>query len=372
MNTKHTTDAHSSPSSQEPGQQFMPNLCDSQAVLVLILVSELLSIVLVIANLGVEHFDWLHFGMVSFLMQWIVLCSAAIICALRPWFQQHPPAIAGATSFVIIILTSLIFSTLSQVLVPYQPVFSRWEIINNLIITAVLAGIFLRYFYVRHCLHVQEQAALQARFQALQSRIRPHFLFNSMNSIASLIAIDAAKAEELVVDLAELFRASLKEPTLTALSNELNVCRRFIEIEHVRLGDRLAVHWEIDDEAKSAEIPSLILQPLIENAIYHGIQPLEKGGKLSILIHVVKKDVVIKIINPRIPGEESVQIVRHRKINTNTNTFEGNGMAMNNIRHRLDAHYGSLASMRLVKGANDFTIIVRIPIRTHSQPPKSK
>lgn len=351
--------------------QFMPNICNTQAVFVLILVSELLSIMLVIANKGVEYFDWLHFGMVSFLVQWIVLCSAAIICSLRPWFHKHTPAIAGVSSFAIVIMTAFVFSLLSQAIMPNQDIFSRWEIINNLIIASVLAGIFLRYFYVRQCLHIQEQAALQARFQALQSRIHPHFLFNSMNSIASLISIDAKKAEDLVVDLAELFRASLKEPSLVALVDEIRICQRFVDIEQVRLGDRLRVSWDIDRRVQRAIIPSLILQPIIENAIYHGIQPLESGGKLIIDVSMVKTDVVIKVTNPRIAGEGLLRSQRHQKTDINTHTFEGNGMAMHNIRHRLDAQYRQAASMRIVKGANDFTIVLRFPMTTTANQVKS-
>lgn len=363
--------ASSKPFSYDEEVQFMPNLCDTQAVFVLILVSELLSIVLVIANKGVAYFDWLHFGMVSFLVQWIVLCSAAIICSLRPWFHKRTPAIAGVSSFAIVIITAFVFSLISQAIMPNQAIFSCWEIMNNLIITSVLAGIFLRYFYVRQCLHIQEQAALQARFQALQSRIHPHFLFNSMNSIASLISIDAKKAEDLVVDLAELFRASLKEPSLVALVDDIRICQRFVDIEQVRLGDRLRVLWNIDPHTQQAIIPSLMLQPIIENAIYHGIQPLENGGKLTIDVSMAKTDVVIKVTNPRIAGEELSHAQRHRKTHINTHVFEGNGMAMHNIRHRLDAQYGRAASMRIVKGVNDFTIVLRFPMTTTAVQGKS-
>ena len=366
MTTEKTSSKHVD--TTDESMQFMPNLCDTQAVFVLILVSELLSIVLVIANKGIERFDWLHFGMVSFLMQWIVLCSAAVICALRPWFHQHSPAIAGMSSFIIVIVTALLFSLIGQLIIPSTTAFNRWEILNNLIIASVLAGIFLRYFYVRQRLHVQEQAALQSRFQALQSRIRPHFLFNSMNSIASLIATDAQKAEDLVVNLAELFRASLKEPSLVSLADEMRICRRFVEIEQVRLDQRLKVTWNIDPNAEIAIIPSLVLQPLIENAIYHGIQPLENGGEVTIDVSMAKNDVVIKITNPRIPGEEASQIQRHRKAIINPNMFEGNGMAMNNIRHRLDTQYGQAASMRVVKGADDFTIVVPFPMTSSTIP----
>ena len=121
----------------------------------------------------------------------------------------------------------------------------------------------LRWFYLQQQLQNREQAALKSRIQALQSRIRPHFLFNSMNSIASLIDIDPEAAEKMVVDLSELFRASLMEPGLVSIEDEIALCKQFVSIEQTRLGPRLAVEWNVDLSEGSFKIPSLMLQPLI-------------------------------------------------------------------------------------------------------------
>src|SRR5690606_35575629 len=121
------------------------------------------------------------------------------------------------------------------------------------------------------------------RLQALQARIRPHFLFNSMNTIASLIATDPETAEEAVLDLAEVFRATLNQwDPLVPLEQELDLCQRYLHIEQLRLGARLRVEWRIEPRARQALVPPISLQPLVENAIYHGIQPLSPGGTVQI------------------------------------------------------------------------------------------
>ena len=142
---------------------------------------------------------------------------------------------------------------------------------------------FLRYNYIQRSLHTREESELHARIQALQSRIRPHFLFNSMNIIASLIPVDPDVAETVVEDLSELFRASLQEEgSEVSIEEELALCRRYTRIEYLRLGERLNIEWQIEDAVESVKIPLLTLQPLLENAIYHGIQPMPEGGTITV------------------------------------------------------------------------------------------
>ena len=139
------------------------------------------------------------------------------------------------------------------------------------------------------------------------------------------------------------------------------MCKRFIAIECIRLGDRLRVGWEIHNVDEHALIPSLMLQPLLENAIYHGVQPLEQGGEVRITVEMLASETLVKISNPRLPGEETSQNIRHRKDSFQTSMLEGNGIAMDNIRYRLKALFGTKASLRLVKGDTDFTVILRYP-----------
>lgn len=329
---------------------FLPDLCSVQSVFLLILIGELLAFAIVIVDHGLFNFDWLSLGTVSFLVQWVVLSSAAIICRLRPWFKHQNGFIAGAVSFSIVLFFTAFFTSFGHWVETQERVTAE-ILFGNLIVAAILAGSMLRYFYLQQALQNRKQVELQARIQALQSRIRPHFLFNSMNSIASLIDIDPKAAEKMVVDLSQLFRSSLKEPGLIPITDEIALCETFISIEKARLGPRLTIAWDIDLQNKTPLIPSLLIQPLIENAIYHGIQPLPKGGTVNISIRVVEQEVVVCISNP---------------LSTNTvdaKLHKGNGVALDNIQHRLDAYYGKEAKIKITTSEH-YVIQIQYPIKT--------
>ena len=183
---------------------------------------------------------------------------------------------------------------------------SHWQMYNtgavmrNVLIAGIMGGIAFRYFYLQHQLRRQEQAELNSRIQALQSRIRLHFLFNSMNIIASLIVVDPDLAEQVVEDLSELFRASLNDDSdhPVALSEELTLCRKYVNIETLRLGDRLHVDWQVEIDEHEVKIPLLTLQPPLENAIYHGIQPLPEGRVVTVRIGEENGKLVVRSRNP--------------------------------------------------------------------------
>jgi two-component system sensor histidine kinase AlgZ len=163
-----------------------------------------------------------------------------------------------------------------------------------------------------------------ARIRALQARIRPHFLFNSMNTIAALTRSSPAHAEQAVEDLADLFRASLSDANARiTLRDEIEIARTHQRIEQLRLGERLVVHWDIDSLPLQAQVPSLIVQPLLENAVYHGIEMLPKGGTVSIVGRREAGALRIEIRNP-IPAQADY------------GDREGNRMALENIRQRLE------------------------------------
>jgi two-component system sensor histidine kinase AlgZ len=325
---------------------FLPDLCTVQAVFHLILVGELLAIALTVAQSGVLTFSWNRLGVLSMLIQWIVLASAACLCPLRPWFKRRHPMVAGMISYLLVLCITMLFSVFGAYLQSPSSSVSGDLLLTNFMLAAVFAGIVLRYFYLQQQLRNQQQAELNARIQALQARIRPHFLFNSMNSIASLIDFDPQAAEKMVVDLSELFRASLSDPGLIPLERELELCRRFVAIEQMRIGERLQVSWDVD-ELPGAVIPSLLLQPLVENAVYHGIQPLLDGGTVVISVKAVGSQCQIRVRNP----------VGDKRQTSN----RGNGLALDNIRHRLDAHYGAKGSLHVNADAAQYEVIMVFP-----------
>lgn len=225
-------------------------------------------------------------------------------------------------------------------------------LLRNLSISAIVSAIVLRYFYIQYRWKKQTEATAYSRVQALQARIRPHFLFNSMNSIASLIRIDPDKAEQAVEDLSELFRASLADAReQVALSEELDLCIQYLRIEGLRLDERLQVQWNIDQVPQDALVPRLSIQPLLENAIYYGIQPLPEGGMIEITGLFDGKQIQLDIENPL-----SQQPLGHRG--------KGHGIAQNNIHERLQAHYGQLGSLSVKQQPDIYCVSLRFPYQT--------
>lgn len=324
---------------------FLPDLCEAQSILFLVLIAELLVLVLVLFSSGITGFDWLALGLASLFVQWLVLGSAALLCNIRPWLMRLPVLQATASAYLLIMLLTLVFSIAAEMVLAGQVQVSAagWgDVTRNLVIAAIMTGIAFRYFFLAHQLRIQEQAELASRIQALQSRIRPHFLFNSMNIIASLIAVDPDLAEEVVEDLSTLFRASLNESSAATvrLSEELDLCRKYVHIESLRLDDRLEVDWQIDVDVELVRIPLLTIQPLLENAIYHGIQPLPSGGRVTVQIRTDAQLIEILIKNPVARGYS------HQK---------GNRMALDNIRNRMTALYGQEARLTTQAGENTFS-----------------
>jgi two-component system sensor histidine kinase AlgZ len=188
----------------------------------------------------------------------------------------------------------------------------------------------------------------QARISALQALIRPHFLFNSMNTIASLTRTDPRQAEEAVEDLSDLLRANLGgAKDRTTLKQELEIAAIYQRIEKLRLGDRLQVRWDVGELPMRALIPSLTIQPLLENAIYHGIELLPDGGEVTVSGKQDGKDIFITISNPVATGTERSK--------------RGNKMAMSNIQQRFELAYGNRASVEVREGKDSFAVSLRYP-----------
>jgi two-component system sensor histidine kinase AlgZ len=259
---------------------------------------------------------------------------------------------ATSIAYGLILLLSLVFSLGAEMVLEGMGSVteSGWgRIVRNLMI---MIGIAFRYFFLTHQLRLREQAELTSRIQSLQSRIRPHFLFNSMNIIASLISIDPDLAEEVVEDLSSLFRASLSDSTSqpVTLAQELGLCEKYVHIECLRLDDRLTVQWDVNVDTGAIEIPLLTLQPLLENSIYHGIQPLPKGGTVNVSVELAGPQVQIEVTNP-LPG-------------TPYEHEQGNGIAIDNIRNRMTALYGPDAQLTTDITGGLFTARLIYPVKS--------
>lgn len=219
------------------------------------------------------------------------------------------------------------------------------------LLTGVLAALIstLIFFYFHWRQLALSPALSEARLMALQARIRPHFLFNSLNTVLGLIRPDPRQAESMLENLADLFRALLADPrTLVPLERELELAKAYVEVESIRLGERLKVGWHCEDVPMQAEVPQLILQPLIENAVTHGIEPNPDGGEVHINIFVKSGRVVIVVRNPLL---------------TESPPRPGNRMALTNIRERLDLHFDAEARMTHFTAGGEFVVQIEIPLR---------
>ena len=191
------------------------------------------------------------------------------------------------------------------------------------VLAVALAAVLLEYFRVRS--RAFSPALAEARLQALQARIRPHFLFNSLNAVLAIIRGDPKRAEQALEDLAGLFRSLLADNRqLIAMREEISLCRQYLNLEHLRLGERLQVQWTVDPMVEDALVPPMLLQPLVENAVYHGIEPGLAAGTIEIRVGLEGDRVAVELFNPYHAEHQ------HRR---------GNRMALANIRERLQLHF---------------------------------
>lgn len=195
-------------------------------------------------------------------------------------------------------------------------------------------------------------AATSARLTELQARIRPHFLFNSLNSAIALIREQPAQAETLLEDLSELFRRALVEQgESTSLEDELKLAKHYLAIEKIRFGERLRINWSIDKNANTARLPPLLLQPLVENAIKHGVEPNPHPTLIKISTRRIKNQVVIRVSNT-LPLPKYTE-----KIDSS-----GHGIALNNVRNRLSLLHDVECSFKAVQKPERYSVTIEIPI----------
>ena len=340
-------------SSAETGEYFIPDLCGTKSVLIMFILAELMVVVYVLGDSELPDFPWGDFALASLFVQWIVLLSAGALCAARLLLARLSLPAGVLISFVIILLVTLLSSVVAMVVfedTAYADI-DRWWLLRNQLVAAVVGGIALRYFYLQQQLRSREQAEMNARIDSLRARIRPHFLFNTMNSIASLISSRPRDAEQVVEDLSELFRAGLIESEQSAtLAAELHLCRIYLRIEQLRLGDRLHIDWDVDDGLLSSAMPSLLLQPLIENAVYHGVARIPEGGRITISVQRQEDSMWIRISNPLPKSAEPLP--------------GGHRMALDNIRQRLAVHYGDVARLKLSEDAQLHSVELLIPMES--------
>lgn len=320
----------------------------------LVISAELFALLLVLSH-G-PPFYWGQLGMLSLMLQFITLCSALLLCKTRPWLVGRSPLQAGLLSYVMVLAITMLVSILVTMLddwmrtgtLMFDPALSVLG--RDLAISAIVSAVVLRLLYLQHQQRLHIETSAEARVQALLARMHPHFLFNSLNSIAALLRKQPDKAESALEDLSDLLRASLSDSSATrSLQQEIQLAQHYLDIEALRLGERLQVQWQWEDGVDMAmPLPALSLQPLLENAVYHGIEGLQQGGLISVHGELHGTDLCLTVDNPLPPQAAPAQ---HR----------GNQMAIANIRERLQLVYGADARLNMQLDAERCRIELVIP-----------
>jgi two-component system sensor histidine kinase AlgZ len=279
-----------------------------------------------------------------------LLFSILCLCGLGTLLRQADTRLQRLLAFLV---PAVVFggwqALMGPLLAPAQ------SFMPLIMLTAGLGGVFaLHYLQLRARALVP--ASSEARLQVLQARIRPHFLFNSLNAVLGIIRSDPRRAEDTLADLADLFRVFMSDPRrMVSLHDEINLCRQYLAIESLRLGERLRVQWDLPHPLPAASIPQLLLQPLVENAVIHGIEPAASGGTLRISVTRRFDQLILEVSNP-VPDQAPSRVRE-----------AGNGMALANIRERLALMYDLAADMQHRSTQGEYVVTVKVPYQTHQE-----
>ena len=284
----------------------------------------------------------------ALLLEPIVLGSLAALCLARKWANGTALRMQWCVAIGVPAAVALVVLMVAR-MVPSAPASGAdvWWVTARVLLAAVAAGAVIEYFRLRA--RAYSPSFSEARLQALQARIRPHFLFNSLNAVLGLMRSDPRRAEATLENLADLFRVFMRDARdLVALDDEVITCKEYLAIEQLRLGDRLKVVWHLDDMPGDALLPSLLLQPLIENAVHHGIEPSSSTGTIEIAAVRTGDRVRVEIINP-IPDALP--------------TRAGNQMGLSNVRERLMLLYDMEAELKTRAEGGTFRLEIEFPYR---------
>lgn len=331
---------------------YPPSFCRWKLLLAVMVVTQISVLLIGLGRLQGFGLAWL--GITSLYAQVLALVTAMGVCIARAWLARLSPRGAWLGSWLMAVLVAGTFSYSAGIIGtvlgvgPGRDGFGMF-VLQSVLAVALVAVALFRYLFIRAQWQAQLLAQAEARVQALQARIRPHFLFNSLNTIASLIPEDPVGAERATEDLADLFRGSMRRADrLISLSEELDLAKKYLDMEKRRLGDRIRIDWQVSALPKGASVLPLTLQPLLENAVAHGIQPRTDGGEVRVYGRNENNNIVITICNPLAPAPQ-----RKRS--------RGHGMALANIRERLELAFGPAASLITHQDEEQFFAVLSLP-----------
>lgn len=277
----------------------------------------------------------------------ILLSSLLLLWAMQPWLNRlaywHG---ALAVNALVIMLTLFIYYFGGELYRPPGRADAWFDVVRYTLLSIMVSAILLIYFRWRS--RVLSRALHEARLQVLRARIRPHFLFNTINAVLSVVRAQPRQAETALQDMSDLFRMAMADTQdLVPLRQEIELGRQYIALEQLRMGERLFVEWQIQDVPDDALIPPLLLQPLLENAVYHGIEPLPQGGSITVALHRSGDELRIRVENP-CPVRAAAP-------------HSGNRMALQNIRERLALLFDVEARYQVESGTDFYRVEITLP-----------
>ncbi len=359
FNTRPAVAAAFVPGAAHEQQYFLPNFCRGEMVASVAVIAQLLALVITLITRRIFRNVFVDFLMISLFVQWIALASAGTLCVARNYLRTLPDRRALALAYGLLLGVTVVVSEMALWVAAAAGLIDRahsqWYLYfhtQNFAISAIVNALALRYFLAKHELQHRTLSEARARIEALQSRFRPTFLFNSMNMIASLTRSAPLKAESAIEDMADVVRVMLGDAqTLVPVRNEIEVTKKYLNLEMLRLEDRLRVEWDVGSFPRKAVMPMLSLQPLLEHIILCGVEPSPVGGALKIKMWEENERLQIEIgmmlslaaaaARPQ-PEQEAV---------------------LNNMRQRLETYYGDGAELVVTKDKNLYLIKANFPAR---------
>ena len=328
-----------------PLSNKLPDLRNLGVQLRVLVLANLMAIIAAVLRSETPSGMWQELLQISAAMQPVLLSSMLVLYAAHRRLARLPYRQGVLAIFLLVLLLTTLLQLAAGWLFGAD---ASPSLIRLWFFSIVVTGTLLTYFNMRG--RALSPAITEARLQALQARIRPHFLFNSINAVLSLIRSDPLRAETALEDLADLFRVLMGDNRqLVPLEGELALCRQYLALEKLRLGERLKLVWHIDHMPNEALVPPLLLQPLLENAVYHGIEPSQEGGEVVIDIYRKGKEVHLALSNP------------YSRDGTH---HSGNKMALSNIRERLALHFDAEAQLKTRVTDHQYHVHIVIPYRT--------
>jgi two-component system sensor histidine kinase AlgZ len=335
---------------------YLPNICGPQPLLRIVAAALFLATILALAAADDVNEFLIKLGLNALFILWVVLASALVLCLINRFYTPPSNKVATAIITGVVLTFTLLASVIGLFIIKNNSLDElgggvALYFLKNIVISVVLTLVALRYMYVQGQWEASVEADSHAKYEALQSRMRPHFLFNSLNTVAHLVHKDPVQAEEAILDLADIMRTTLDRRNRISLQEELDVTMRYLRMEGLRLGKRrLTVVWDMDRNTLpfDMQILPLILQPLVENAIYHGIQPRKEGGTLGISLYDAGSHLAVSVTNPLSPSGAS----SHQK---------GNHIAQENMKNRLHLAYGDRANLQIQKTPQQYRVSFSIP-----------